>query len=282
LVALAPPADAQALQRLHVRSVVTSVEPQRVRLGDMLRLVLRVRVDERIARLDNVTLPDLGGFDVLGDERHCLPERHGTACSEALSLAPSVAGVRSIGPITLDAIDAKTGRPTRFGSNAVSVTVVDSQLASPAKALGSAVFGMLRLLAIALLVALAVIAAVLWFRRRKPAPAARVPSGALLATYAPRDEDARWRTTIEHLRARPSRARVDAVRAILRERVGARADETFADLAARGAHLEQPSAMEALRLIERAAFVDEAHLTRAVLDALPALESVAGMKRVGG
>ena len=37
----------------------------------------------------NVTLPELSGFALLGDERSCYPESDGgTRCVEAMSIAP--------------------------------------------------------------------------------------------------------------------------------------------------------------------------------------------------
>ena len=82
-------------------------------------------------------------------------------------------------------------------------------------------------------------------------------------------------------RTRPSRARVSVIRSLLRERLGARGDETFGDLVGRGAGADEPAILDALRLVERAAFIDDADLSRAVLDALPALEALVAPKRVG-
>jgi hypothetical protein len=273
-------AGAQQLVRLHVRSMTLTAVPSHVRLGDVIRLSMRLQLAEPIGRLDNVTLPDLTGFDVLGDERRCAAERGGTVCTETLSLAPSAVGTRTIAPITLDAIDARTGRPTRFGTNPVTVVV---EPASPLSATNSAaraladVLGFFGVVAIAAAVALAILIGVRT-KRRSAAPA-RVAPVAETPRPSALDDDARWRTLVGNLQARPTRARVDAVRAALRGRVGARDDETFGDLVARGALLSTPSAMEALRLIERAAFVDDDRLEDAVADALPALHSVAGLRR---
>ena len=194
-VCLGAPASAQALQRLHVRSMVAGVDPQRVRLGDMVRLRVRIHVDEHVARLDNVILPDLSGFDVLGDERRCVAVRRGTDCTETLSLAPSAAGVHTIGPVSLDAVDARNGRPTRFGSNAVSVTVTAATLSGPARTLGG-IASALRPWAIAGLIVSACLALVLGFRRRKPIRAQPIVPPVVVAERPARDEDARWRTVI--------------------------------------------------------------------------------------
>jgi hypothetical protein len=277
-IVLCAAAGAQSLDRLHVRTMTMTAEPSRLGLGDLFRLVLRVRVDERIARLDNVTLPNLAGFDVLGDERRCVPSGRGTACTETLSLAPTEAGVRSIEPIALDAVDARNGRPSRFRSNGVTVAVAPaSPLAAGGQIAGAFGDGLRALVLLALLGAIGAAIALRW--RRATAPRNVVQAEPVRSVERPLEDDRRWRTMIERLHARPSQARVEAVRAVLRERIGARPGETFADLTARGLHLEEPSAMEALRLIDRAAFIGDRYLPDAVEDAMPALEAVAGMKR---
>ncbi len=69
-------------------------------------------------------MPNLGGFDSYGDERHCVPAGRGSECTELLDRprAPA-AGTYTLGPAIFEAIDAATGKPSRFESNAVSVTV---------------------------------------------------------------------------------------------------------------------------------------------------------------
>jgi hypothetical protein len=280
----AAPAAAQ-LVRLHVQSMALSADPARVRMGDVLRLIVRVRVREAVARLDNVTLPNLTGFDVLGDERRCAPQRGGgSECSEVLSLSPSASGPRTLGPVLLDAIDARNGKATRFASNVVRVSVGGpSALANTgavARELWSEIGDALGFVGALALIAIAIIGLVLFSRRRRARrPVAAEPVQQVQAASVI-DDDARWRTMLSNLRVRPSRARVEAVRTVLRERIGAREAETFGDLVARGAQMEEPSAMEALRLVERAAFVDDDHLPQAVDDAMPALESIAGLRHV--
>jgi len=253
--------------------MVLSAQPERVRVGQTLHLALTVHVAQRVARLDNVTLPDLSGFDVLGDERRCAPVRSGTECVETLTLQASAPGFHTIAPPTLDAVDARTGRPTRYSANTVRVMVEEGAFSAPRIETEA-----LRALAIVMLAIIAVVLAGLWAltaapRRRRP----RAQSVAPPPPSGPPAEDAAvaaWRAALQDLRSDPARSRLLHVRRLLRERIGAGPDETFGDLAQRGAHLEQPSAMEALRLIERAAFVDDALVAPAVADALPALEAL--------
>jgi hypothetical protein len=265
----------QTLPRLHVHSMTMSANPGRVRLGEVARLVLGVHVDERIPRLDNVTLPDLSGFDVLGDERRCVAARRGTDCMETLSIAPTVSGVRTIGPFWLDAVDARDGKAKRFGSNPVTVTVAEPSALAPNGGLAHLAADLARAVAIVALLVVALVALFLGFRRsRRRGSVVPTNPSAPLPLPPEVDEEARYRAMIERLRAQPSRSRVLAVRRRLRRRVGAQSDETFTDLTTRGVQLEDPSAMEALRLIERAAFVGDAHLVAAVHDALPALDAL--------
>lgn len=271
---------AQALERLHVRSIVLSVQPARAKVGDTLRFVLRVHLDERVRELDNVTLPDLTGFDVLGDERRCVPARRGTDCTEILSLSPNAPGTTTIGPAVLDAKDAATGRPMRYSSNAVRVTI-EGSAPSPlaANAAASSAGEAWNLLLVAIVgfgVALAALILLAWFARRKPPavpapPMLRPPPPPLTPVLA---GDARWRLLIQDLRAHPTRDRVLIVREVLRQWVGARAEETLADLDARNAGSNQRTAMDALHSIERAAFIDDERVPAAVSAALPSLELV--------
>ena len=280
--------EAQALERLHVRSIVLSVEPVRAKVGDTLRFVLRVHLDERVRQLDNVTLPDLTGFDVLGDERRCVPARRGTDCSEVLSLSPNEPGTAMIGPVVLDAKDAVTGKPMRYSSNTVRVTVegqAPSPLPSSAPVSNAGEAKSLLLVAIVGFgIAISALVALAWFARRKPntPPAVPRPEPGPARVEPPpppiappgADGDARWRALVADLREHPTRDRVLIVREVLRRSVGARAEDTLADLDARNAGSSRRSAMDALRSIERAAFIDDERVPAAVSDALPALELV--------
>jgi hypothetical protein len=267
------------LPSFHVQAFELAGEPRTVKVGDPVRLTLRIRLEERVQALDRVTLPNLGGFDSYGDERHCVPAGRGSECTELLTVRGTSAGSYTLGPAVFEAVDAATGKPSRFESNAVSVTVEPR-----AVTYGSHVpfYAALALLAAALAAVLALVV------RKGSRPAVGkvtrleaeiveepAPETLPVTNREPLDDESRWRLIIANLAARPSRARVLIVRSALRERLGAREDETFGDLLARYAATCDAEMLDALRAVERAAFIDDAHLEGAVRDALGPLDRFA-------
>jgi hypothetical protein len=252
--------------RLHVRSFTMTADPQSLRVGDTLKLRISIRVDENVPQLSNVTLPELSGFDSLGDERECVSNGLGTQCQETIVLSPTVAGDRTIAPTTLDAVDARTNKPSRFETNTVKIHVagVPANLAAP-------LFESL-VKPLAILVAVAAVAWLLLRPRRRTMPAAAPKPIPPAPPPPPQDP---LPGLIASLRADRSRARVHALRDELRRRAGAKEEETLADLIARRAARDDANLATALRAIERAAFVDEADLDAAIDDALPILDRLA-------
>lgn len=245
-----------------------TAEPASLRVGETLRLTIAAHVDEVLLELDNVTLPDLTGFDVHGDERRCSATGRGSDCVETLEISPNVAGDRTIAAAIMDAIDARNGKPSRFSTNTIALRVADALPRIPAW-IGE-VFWSLALAALPLLAAGFVIYAILRnFGRRRPV-LRREP---IAAPEPPRaiDREAYLRDLVAALAAQPSRQRALAVRAELRERLGAREDETLADLANRYRNGTHPRLLAALGAIERPAFCEETRVARAVEEALPSL-----------
>lgn len=252
-------------------------EPQRLRVGDTLRLVMHVHVDERVAHLDNVTLPDLSGFEVLGDERRCVPARRGTDCMETIGLSPTVAGARTIAPVTLDAIDAKTGRPTRFASNTVRVIVAGVAPAAAPNAVKDVLSDALRVALIVALVA-AAIAALAWGFARvrsRPKPPKPEPAPPPDSPVKATNESSRLEELLATLEREPTRANVLAMRSYLRDRIGARENETLVDLIKRDVVRPGDPLSEALPQVERAAFVEDREVADAIGEALPSLQALA-------
>jgi hypothetical protein len=276
-LATSEPAAAQTdrLQKFHVKAFELAGDPLAVKVGEPVRLTLRIRLAERVQALDRVTLPNLGGFDSYGDERHCVPAGRGSECTELLTVRGTAAGTYTLGPAVFEAIDAATGKPSRFESNAVAVTVAPR----------SVTYGShLPFYALLAVLAAALAGAVAFARRMRSRPTAGTvsrlepdvieapPAAALPVTSGvPLDEE-RWRSMIANLEAQPSRARVLIVRTALRERLGVHDDETFGDVMARYAATCDGELLDALRAIERAAFIDDAHLEDAVRDAHGPLE----------
>lgn len=282
---VANPAGALSYASLHVRSFTLSTDNLQPHVGETFHLTLAVHVDEQIAQLDNVTLPDLSGFDVSGDERRCAANSKGTDCTETISLAPTVAGRRTIGSITMDAIDASDKSPTRFATNSLRIDVRDAppgsqpQQPQDQQAGDSTVgelfwdtvrsFGLLLLLVTALWY-------VLWrYARPRALPAVApvavpTPVAVPVAPYGD-DFSTRYRSLVDTLASTPSRANAAAVRDALRYALGAREKETLADLVARNAAADYPQRISALRAIERPVFCEDAYVTENVREALPFL-----------
>ncbi len=244
-----------------------SVDRDHLRVGERFHLTIAAHVDERVLELDNVTLPDLSGFDAEGDERRCRADGRGTDCSETLTLVPTVTGDRTIAATVMDAIDGRNGKPSRFATNTIELYIADAPFAFPAwiwAVLWSIVLAILPL-GFVILAAWALI----WGFGRRTAARAIVP----VAPSAPAaiDPDARLRDLVATLAREPSRTAALAVRAALRARIGARADETFADIAARRQIVDRERVLAALAAIERASFCEDARVGEAVMEALPSL-----------
>jgi len=277
VVAWASSAGAQALQRLTVRDFSLSADTTRLQVGGTLHLTMRVHVDQPVYQLDNVTLPNVSGFDILGDERQCATAGRGTDCSETLEMSPNAAGTYTIGPVTLDSIDPRTNHPTHFTTNVVTVTVTAASGGAGPIAVPSLLYDVMRqilILAIAAIVVLVLIWALGLPRRRRPAPAyipLPTPTPAPPPPPPP-DPDAHLRAAIAALAREPTRPRVLAVRDLLRARAGARADETLSAVTGRVRH--DPALVAALRAVERPAFVEDGAVAPAVAQAQATLDAL--------
>lgn len=263
-------ARAQSLASLHVRSFTMAIDRTNLRVGERLHLTISAHVDERVLELDNVTLPDLSGFDTIGDERRCAASTRGSDCTETLTLEPTVAGDRTIAATIMDAIDARNGKPSRFSTNTVALRVAPAPPHLPTwlwPVLWSIVLAILPLV----LVVLAAWALIWGFGRgkRATARASIVVSPPAPAIFV--DPADHIRGLVAELARDPSRKRALAVRAALRALVGARADETLADLTRRRDMTERVRVLEALRAIERASFCEDERVAQAVAEALPSL-----------
>jgi hypothetical protein len=269
-------ADAQTLASLHVRKFELSLDQQSVIVGAPFHLILTTHVDEAIGALDNVTLPNLAGLEDLGDERRCSRAKNGTDCVETLTLDATAPGDRTIGPATLAAVDAQTGRPRTFESNLVTIHVTgqpkianDTEVTS---AVSDMLWGAARMAGTLLLVALA-LWGLLWVAFRRPRAPLALPPPIPEPPAAPpiHDWETRLRDAVDALAREPTRANAIAVREALRAHVGAREEETFADLAARNATNGRSETLAALAAVERAAFCEDARVPEAVREALPFL-----------
>ena len=270
-IVVADVASAQELATLHVRDFSLSADRTGVRVGEPFHITITARLGERLTALDNVTLPNLSGFEEIGDERRCSDESSGSTCIETLTLEPTQPGDQTIGAATLSAIDARTGRPSRFITGTLAIRVAGSGPfgGDVRDSLYGLAEGLLRFALIALLLLLAA-AALWWGYRRRPAREPALASQPGTPAVRMGEPPAGFGSLVAALAAEPTRERVFAVRQALRERANAREDETLADLVRRRALPDGP-AVVALAAVERASFCEETRLPEAIAEALPYL-----------
>lgn len=124
--------QAQAgLRLLHVETLGMRADRSRVRVGEMFRLVIHVRVRENVSSLGELIVPDLGTMQLLRDERRTTHRAGGTDVVETLVLEPTARGHHTFAPAYLEAIDPRALRPKRFSADrAISVDVTESEPAA--------------------------------------------------------------------------------------------------------------------------------------------------------
>jgi hypothetical protein len=275
VVALAwfAPASAQSLQRLTVTQLTLSADTTTPQVEVPFHLIVTAHVRERISELDNLDLPILAELELLGDERSLVAQSGGTTYRETITVVAHHAGTITIAPVTLDAVDARNGRRTRFSSNSLTLHV-----AGPSAAVVTTVNAWERLQNLAV----AVFRALLWIvgvaivlfvfaalTRRRPAP----PPPIAYDPPKPVTVDAKTqlREALDTLRADRTRAGAMRARSIVRRMVGATDTETLSDV------LRRPLAAgrdmrDLLRALERAGFTHDADLDAAVAAAIAQLE----------
>jgi len=245
LIALVP-LPALALRTLHVDALGMRADRTQVRVGEVFHLAIHARVREAVTALDELVIPDVGTMQILGDERHVSSSVNGTDIVETLTLEARQPGTFTFSGAYVDAIDARTGKPSRFTANPVRVVVAGNGAVITGNAGGTtfAVFhpwDVVRLIVgvmlggTALVVAAAL--AVMMARTRRPAP---LPMPAVVAPPAPprtpRDAVAaalrEYRTAPSHDALMRLRGALFAVAGVgagatLRDALAARADATL-------------------------------------------------------
>jgi hypothetical protein len=243
---------AVGLPRLHVDALSMRADRTQVQVGETFHLAIHAHVREPVTRLDELVIPDVGTMQLLGDERNVSTSPSGADVVETLTLEPTQAGTFTFAGAYLDAIDARTGKPSRFSSNPVRVVVV-----APAPRLGEAVWSavqlLLTLLLWALVAAAAIAAVVLAVRfRRRPRPvvdvAAPVAPAAPPPPRSPRDAVA---DALRAYRASPANGSLLHLRGALFAAAGASEGATLRDALAQ---TDDAALREALVAAEHAAF----------------------------
>jgi hypothetical protein len=270
LLALALPANAQSLRRLHVDALSMRVDRAQLHVGQVFHLAIHARVRENVQALDELVIPDLGTMQSLGDERHTVHVPGGTDVVETLTLQPTVSGPFRFQPAYFDAIDARTGKPSRFSSNVVTVVVegpsrLDSMAAQLTAALERAA-----VIALGLIVAL-VLATALARRLRRPAKPSPVRVAAAPPPLPPRREprDVVADTLCEY-RVTPSTGQLHALRAALFAAAGVSSGATLRDALT---HAPDQRLREALIAAERGAFGPEYARAAASVELIDATEA---------
>ncbi len=131
---LAAPVGAAGLRTLHVDALSMRADRTHVAVGEVFHLAIHARVRERVAALDELIVPDVGTMKLEGNERGVTSSPAGTDVVETLTLEPTAPGTFTFKGAFLDAIDARTHKPSRFSANTVRVVVIAAGSAGPASA----------------------------------------------------------------------------------------------------------------------------------------------------
>ena len=86
-------------------------------------LIVTLHVRENVMRIDNLELPLLAELELLGDERETQSGSRGTQYRETITVVAHHAGTVAIAPATLQAIDARDGKPKQCYTNQLRLHV---------------------------------------------------------------------------------------------------------------------------------------------------------------
>ena len=250
LASLTPRTPVLALRTLHVEALAMRADRTQVSVGEVFHLAIHVRVREQVTALDELVVPDVGTMQLLGDERHATSSPAGTDVVETLTLEARAPGTFTFNGAYLDAIDARTRKPSRFSANPVRVVVA-----------GGTTFRVLHSWDVVLLLAKIMLAAtgvlvaaalvIMLVRTRRPTPVA--PAPVVIAPppaprRTPRDAVA---DALRLYRTAPAHDPLMRLRAALFAAAGVAEGATLRDALAATADRELQAALAAA---ERAAF----------------------------
>jgi hypothetical protein len=207
-----------------------------------------------------------------GDERHVTGSPAGTDVVETLTLEPTAAGTYTFNPAYLDAIDARTGKPTRFSANPVRVVVDPPALSYPSPPAGLS-RNMREIVVAGAALATVVVVAIALFRmnRRAAAPVSAAPLPAVqpVPLRTPRDEVA---DALRAYRSAPANGSLSRLRGALFAAAGAQPGATLRDALAITHDVQLRAALGAA---ERMAF-GPAYLRDASVDLIDATQAWLG------
>jgi hypothetical protein len=239
-------------------------------------LIVSLRVRERVTEINNIELPLLAALELLGDEREITSDSHGSQYREVITVVAHDAGALAISPATLQAVDARDGRPKEWYTNDLRLVAGQSP-ARIASGVRSALLAIVWILAA--LAVLAGIGLIVLLALRAAANRPRVVGPIVVEPVAPRPLERTLRQQIEDalvvLKAERTRLAAVRVRAAVWRTIGASEGATLADVLRRPGSDDVPL-RDVLIALERSAFTYDADLTAAIEDACGALERYAG------
>lgn len=263
-----------SLQRLTVTQLTLAGDTATPKLETPFNLVVTAHVRERVESLENLDLPVLAkDLELLGDQRSIVSSAAGTTYTETIRVVAHHTGNITVSPVTLDAIDARDGKPKRYSSNSLTLNVSGGALEVPAPSFdwfSTFVAGLRWLVPIIALIL--VVRLVVRNRARQPSPAPQ-PEPVVLPRAVPTREG-RLRDAVTTLRVDRTRVTAIRIRHVVREMVGADDAETLADVLAKAKGDEPLRGL--LRALERAAFTYDGDLQPAIDAVLAQLERMTG------
>jgi len=271
--ALASPVAAEQLARLHVTNLALGADRTHVKVGERFSIYVRVHVNEKVDRIDNLVLPNLLDFNNLGDEHTRQITPKGTDWTERVILEAPQAGTFTIPPAFFDAVNALNGKPSRFSSNTLTIVVGQPSPLDDPGALGRRILG-IALAIIGILAAIFVLLVLFVLRMRRVPRAAPPPPQSQAPTIVRIiDPNEALRAALGDAQRARTRASVLALRGELFAREGVPRGATTRD-----AFERIPPASHGVRLaithLERAAFGPDDRLDTAIDEALGAVESL--------
>jgi hypothetical protein len=249
---MARPGAAEGLRTLQVDALSMRADRTHLLVGEVFHVAIHVRVRERVGALDELVVPNVGTMKLEGDERAVAGSPAGTDVTETLTLEPAVAGTFTFNPAYLDAIDGKTGKPTRFSTNPVRVVVEPAGLAYPSPQTIWGIVGEIAII-VATIFAVAVgIVAIVRARRRGPRPSAVIATAPpVTAPAAPRTARDEVADALRAYVSAPANGSLVRLRAALFAAAGARPGATLRDALAT---TDDAALRTALGAAERTAF----------------------------
>lgn len=269
-------AGAQTLARLTVTSFDLTSDTAAPKAGAPFHLLLTLRVRERVQSIENISLPMLAQLQLLGDERQTIAGARGTQYRETIGVIAANAGTLAIAPATLQAIDARDGKPKEWYTNGLTLHVTGGAADQPGAAtqlvVGALWFALHALLWLtAAACAIAVLAVVVVGSRRRRLRRLQPAEQPIAVTPLVRSPRQQAEDALAVLRTERSRSAAVAVRGAIWRMAGASEGETLADVLRR-TESSDSTMRGVLIALERSAFTHDEDLRAAIDDACDALD----------